>query len=423
MPRKKQWLALMACWTFFSLPTVSHCKEPQQNSPKDNITFQSKVDVVLVPVLVKDGHGAAVGDLSKGDFEVFDNNKRQEISVFMVATKPNVQLTKDSAGTLPSGPRISPRRFVILLFDDLHMSFSDLAQTREAAKRVVSSLSEGEMAAVVSLSGVVNSGLTLDHRTLQNAMMKIQPQSLHRGTGTDCPDIDYYQAELITNEHSLGALQAATEEELNCNPSITMPVAESLAESAARQVFEMGEHDARVSLTSLRELVNRTAALPGLSTLILVSSGFLTFAAQDKHEESQIIDIAAESNITINAIDARGLYTTEVDASNRGAGSTHMNQLKSEYRRASMPLSEDVMGELAIGTGGTYVHNTNDLQAGLKALVSPPEYLYLLEFHARDLKRDNSYHRLTVKVDRHGVRVQARRGYFAPAKLPKAKTH
>ena len=99
-----------------------------------------------------------------------------------------------------------------------------------------------------------------------------------------------------------------------------------------------------------------------------------------------------------------------------------MNQLKSEYRLASMPLSEDVMAEMALGTGGTYIHNTNDLRGGLKTLLSSPEYLYLLEFHAHDLKRDNSYHRLTVKVDRKGLKVQARRGYFA-AKTPKAKVH
>jgi hypothetical protein len=89
-------------------------------------------------------------------------------------------------------------------------------------------------------------------------MTKIKPQSLYHTTGTDCPDIDYYQAELIVNEHSSGALQAATEEVLDCFPSLTMrTVAESLAESTARRVFQLGEQDARVSLASLRELVNR----------------------------------------------------------------------------------------------------------------------------------------------------------------------
>jgi VWFA-related protein len=187
--------------------------------------------------------------------------------------------------------------------------------------------------------------------------------------------------------------------------------AERFAEAAAERVSALGEQDARVSLASLRELVTRTAALPGLSTLILLSPGFLTNNAQSKHEESEIIDTAALCNITINALDARGLYTTEVDASDRGASSTVTNHLKSEYRRAAMPLGEDVMAELAIGTGGTYVHNTNDLETGLKALTSPPEFLYLLEFHANQPKL-NSYHRLKVKVNRDGLRVLARRGYF-----------
>jgi VWFA-related protein len=79
------------------------------------------------------------------------------------------------------------------------------------------------------------------------------------------------------------------------------------------------------------------------------------------------------------------------------------------------------MAELADGTGGSYVHNTNDLFGGLRALSSPPQYLYLLEFHSKDLKHNNdTYHRLKVRVSRDGTRVQARKGYFA-AKLPKAK--
>jgi VWFA-related protein len=79
------------------------------------------------------------------------------------------------------------------------------------------------------------------------------------------------------------------------------------------------------------------------------------------------------------------------------------------------------MAELADGTGGTYVHNTNDLARGLQALSSPPQSLYLLEFHSRNLKHNDTYHRLKVRVSREGMRVQARKGYFA-AKLPKPKS-
>src|SRR6185437_13278125 len=203
-------------------------------------------------------------------------------------------------------------------------------------------------------------------------------------TGTDCPDMDYYQAELIVNQHDSVALQAATEDVLNCNPSLNdSQVAERFAEHAAERTYALGEQDNRVSFALLRDVVKRTAALPGLSTLILISPGFSAVTAQAKHEESQLIDNAAISNVTISTLDARGLYTTEVTASDRGATSTRTNQLKSEYQRSSMTQGENIMAELADGTGGTFVHNTNDLSRGLKSLSSPPQYLYLLEFHSR----------------------------------------
>jgi VWFA-related protein len=399
------------------------CAEKNQSTPqKDTFTFESNVDVVLVPVVVRDREGRLVGNLTQHDFQVFDNNKRQVISGFMLATVAPPRVTQNTFEDGPQRTEASPRRFVIFLFDDLHVTFNDLARSREAAKRVLAELGGSGLSAVVSLSGLVNSGMTADEAILQKALDQIQPHTVYQKSGTDCPDMDYYQAELIVNEHDAVALQAATEEVLNCNPSLDVPgVAERLAEHAAERVFALGEQDNRVSLASLQDVVKKTAALPGLSTLILISPGFPTLTAQEKHEESQIIDNAAISNITISALDARGLYSTELNANDRGATSTRTNQLRSEYRRSSMTREEDIMAELADGTGGTYVHNTNDLARGLQALSSPPQYLYLLEFHSRDLKHNDTYHRLKVRVSREGMRVQARKGYFA-VKLLKPKS-
>ena len=82
------------------------------------------------------------------------------------------------------------------------------------------------------------------------------------------------------------------------------------------------------------------------------------------------MDAAAESNVTISALDARGLYVSEIDASERGSSSALLTRLKSEYRRNSMSLNENVMAELAAGTGGTYFHNSNDLEGGFKRLAA-----------------------------------------------------
>ena len=129
--------------------------------------------------------------------------------------------------------------------------------------------------------------------------------------------------------------------------------------------------------------------------------------------KSDLLDIAAQANVTISALDARGLYTTVIEASEGGSGTPMVTQRKSEYKAGAMNTNEDVMSELADGTGGTYFHNSNDLAGGLKRLTLAPEYLYLLEFTPENTKQDGAYHRLKVKVDQDGLKLQARRGYFA----------
>jgi VWFA-related protein len=71
-------------------------------------------------------------------------------------------------------------------------------------------------------------------------------------------------------------------------------------------------------------------------------------------------------------------------------------------------------------TGGTYFHNSDDLEGGFKRLTAAPEYVYLLEFSIGNIKQDGRYHRLKVKVDQDRLTVQSRQGYFAP-KRPKKK--
>ena len=69
---------------------------PIQDSP---YTFKSNVDVVLVPVLVRDRQGRALGNLTKKDFQVFDNDKAQVISGFSMQTRARIE-----GGTGPAQP-------------------------------------------------------------------------------------------------------------------------------------------------------------------------------------------------------------------------------------------------------------------------------------------------------------------------------
>src|SRR6185437_15053403 len=52
-------------------------------------TFKSGVNMVPVPVVVRDSGGHAVGNLGAGDFQLFDNGKPQMISKFSVEKLTN----------------------------------------------------------------------------------------------------------------------------------------------------------------------------------------------------------------------------------------------------------------------------------------------------------------------------------------------
>ena len=418
---------LLGCAVLFA---CSHLMAQQASSTEaqdSTYTIKSHVNVALVPVLVRDRRGQEVGNLKREDFQIFDNGKPRDISGFTIQKRAGVEKSSQATPSTPSGVThqvaIVPNRFVVFLFDDMHTRFEDLAQVQKAtAKILATSLTDTDMAAVVSLSGRLNSGLTFDHVKLQETVMQVKPQGLYRKTGSECPDIDYYQADLIQNKHDSNALQAAIEEVLSCSPGLKMrDVAERLAEGTASQVLSMGDQDVQVSLTSILGFVRRMASLPGQRTLILVSPGFFTLTAQALAWESQIMDAAAQANVIISALDARGLYTTEIDASERGGGSAFSSRLRSEYHRESMSLSENVMAELADGTGGTYFHNSNDLEGGFQRVTTAPEFMYLLEISLQDVKADGRYHDLKVKVDDKDLKLQARRGYFAP-KAPKKKS-
>lgn len=395
--------------------------------------IESNVSRVLVPVVVRDKEGHAVSDLKREDFQIFDNDKPRLVSAFLVEKRTTSRASKAagsdagaaSVAGLPAVSNAAPR-FIVFLFDDMHLSMEDLAHAKAAGIQLLDgAFVESDMAAVVSISGKVNSGLTRDRAKLQGAIASLQPRGLYRADGAECPNIDYYEADQIENKHDPVALQAATQQVFSCAPGLDkqrdQAMAERIAESSAMRAITLGHQDVQVTYASMTEYVRRVAALPGERAIILISSGFLSLAQEEKTQESRLMDLAAQGNVTISAMDARGLYTTELTASERSQGSARTMQLKSEYYRSSMRANENVMAELADATGGTYFHNSNDLDAGLKAVTAMPECVYLLELPLDGVKEDGSYHHLKVKVDRGGAAVQARHGYFMPKPEKKKK--
>src|SRR5271170_5522902 len=156
----------------------------QRDAP---FTFSTAVNLVLVPVVVRDRQGRAIGTLKKEDFQLFDKGKLQEISKFSIEkaeappTLPDTSIETDANGNpqaKPAGPAAQPiaGHFIMWLFDDMHLSFGELAQTRAAAKRVLQeSFAPGTRAAVYTTSGHTSLDFTDDRDKLDAALDQIRP--------------------------------------------------------------------------------------------------------------------------------------------------------------------------------------------------------------------------------------------------------
>ncbi len=422
---------------------------PPASAEQGGFTLQVNVDSLLVPAVVLDKAGHAVGGLAKESFVILDEGQPRTITgLTLVKTALAVEsgnlrpstgsTTPDNVSVPTNAPIAAATRFLVFLFDDRHMTADDLPIVQKAATQLFDRpLPETDSAAVLSFMGV-NSGITRDSAPLQSAIAKLAVHQAFQHGKEDCPDVDYYSADQIIRQHNPMEFQIAVEEAKQCS-FLQEPVSTSsniydgmsnpqdpfqrAAMAAALHALVVGEEDARESLISVGNIVRVMAKLPGQRVLILVSPGFLSLSPETMALKSEILDTAAASDVIVNSLDARGLYAGNVDASQGGNTSTlaRITGQPVQNKLAAMQASENAMSELAAGTGGRFFHNSNDLQGGLETLAGAPENLYLLDISLKDAKHDGAYHRLQVKVDQPGLQVLARKGYFAPSKAVRKK--
>src|SRR5258707_7707433 len=148
--------------------------------------------------------------------------------------------------------------------------------------------------------------------------------------------------------------------------------------------------------------------MPGQRVLALVSPGFIPSTLQS--EASEMVDRATRANIVINTIDARGLYAPDVmgDIADPSIDTFRTAGYKLSYRVAAQSAQEDVLAQLADGTGGTFFHNRNDVDEAMREAGAAPSVSYLLGFSPQNLKIDGRYHTLKVSLaNKEKFKVQA----------------
>jgi VWFA-related protein len=408
-----------------------------EQRPKDEVTtsdtpatFKVHVNLVQVRVVVRDASGKIIPDLHREDFQIFDNRKPQLLSTFNVDTPESraaaLVLVDSAPGNTPDVEKAAaavklPQRFVAMVFDDVHLSMEDALFVRVEAAKFLDSLTPTDRVGIYSSSGQTTQEFTDDRALLRKTLMGIVPHSSTIGFH-DCPDVSYYEADQIQNIRDPQAIAVATEDTVQCafgGDESKAAQALSIALNAAQHSLAVNDADSSYTYSHLREITRRLSGMPGQRIMVFISPGFIRSTLWT--ELNDLVDHALQGKITINTIDARGLYTPDVggDIADPPRSSFRTTGFQTSYRIQAQFAQSEVLMDMALGTGGTFFHNRNDLDEGMRQAGAVPEVSYVLGFSPQNLKFDGKFHEIKVTLtNKRKAAIQARRGYYAPRTLP-----
>ena len=379
------------------------------------------VEVVQVPVYVT-RDGASVPGLTRDNFELYVNGKRQAFEYFDVYdfAAPPPAAPKSPAGAPVPLRDVRQRRMYVLLFDLVYSTPRAIARARVAADAYVDNAGDADVFAVGTYTS--NHGITLfvpftrDRAAVRNAIQRMkearQDDPLHLAmapvdrAGLIEPD-KFAESEAVKK-----LIEDSSAAQLNADPM-------------RRRIQDQIE--------SLGDLADRMAVLEGNRHVVLLTSGFDTSLIHGMGPANTItnptsfgaraqVDRSLRQGWNMNPNDpgvtraAREMYARFTRAG------VFLDCIDVEGLRIGFSSSHESEGlsMLARDTGGQVVLNRNDLQGAMQTLSNMQRIVYVLGFHAADTgRRDNKIEVKLRSVDGR-VNVNYRPSYSTA--MPKAST-
>ncbi len=414
--------------------------------------IRAETRLVLVDTVVTDKHGNYIRDLAQKDFKVWEDDKEQTIKSFSYEADP-------------ASPTNGQSHYMVLFFDSSTMEFGDEALARKAAASFIDANSgPNRYMAIINYGGTV--------RVAQN--FTTDPLRLKQvASGIKISSVSNPGAPLPTEVASLGAPPLLYGAEADYSARTLLLALRSLAKNLANVpgrkslvLLTAGlpwSSEAQSELTAVISACNKAnvAVYPvdvrGLFSPIKAvdnPQGALhapTLAPEDHGLLQANVDLMAAPSeaaphLTYVAFPAgEGQHgggggggghgggtgatgtgghaggttgTTGTTGGHGGGGyipSTMPNPLYQPRQIVptfppSATTNQQILYELAEGTGGFVIVNTNDLAGGLGKIAKEQVEYYSLGY-TPSASAEGACHTLKVKVDRGGTIVRARTGY------------
>lgn len=413
---------------------------------------------VVVPVIVTDSKSHNVHGLTGDDFRVFDDKERQTlISATEIAGDggPAGQSSgrvEDKGGTMHAPPEPGERPSVyVVCFDVLHTSPQSFARARTALVQTLRSRMARNPGSVILVS-------------LGTRLQIMQTATADLNTFVKRLDSSEFASSLSSAERSgfyteLDSLKQQMEGYCKgclCGRAATNTTRGGcdLRQQRIRGWIESHAEEYRQTgaafLSGLKALLNEEGKFQGRASLILVSDGFAlqpakefyavasaylpnslyfnadqSFSLQPQLDEA--LRTAVHNDIAVYAVDSRGVYNPSFlpgglsDASSAQMGTSSVSNrggtLMAEMdSKSSQVAFENTSGlsQLAEGTGGEFLHSTNDLGHLFSDVFDDGRNYYLLTYAQPHVDVHGEFHTIQVQVEgRRGLKIRAKKGYWS----------
>ena len=372
--------------------------------PVQQPTFRSGVDVVQVDVSVLDKNRRPIRDLAQSDFTILEDGKPRPIVAFVPVElaeanhdAPSAPWVHDVAPDVITNRARPEGRLVVIMFD-WSIRFLDQALARRIAAAAVDQLGPDDLAAVVFSSGFANAGspqnFTADRALLLAAINRpIAPVMQNPPKGFPGHD--------PRNNNDLMIDDPEGYESGDCYCRLCVPEAIARVADAVRDI--RGRRKTLLFIGSyfriyenLQGPISRQGKPlpPGAP---VYHPGVCSAPLKDARDK--MTRATSLANLTVHTLDPVGMETAE--NSPLGGALEAMRE-----RQDDLKLLADI-------TGGRTVMSTNAPEALLPAVFAESQSYYLLAFAPVDREPNGKYHKIDVKVNRPGVSVRTRSGYYA----------
>jgi VWFA-related protein len=391
-------------------PTQSSAQNPPAQQPTNqDAAVRISTQLVQVDVVVTDKKGKHVEDLTDADFELLVDGKKQSLSHFSHVNLPPVKrelaqakkkTDKQAAPESMPTRQIAPnevRRTIAFIVDDLGLGFASTERVRETLRKFVAEqMQEGDLIAIIRTGNGLGmlEQFTSDKRLLYSAVERLIWNPLSRDMS---PTFGMTSSD-------------AAESTLSDSEATAQASAQGDADEFYESNFTTG------TMGAINFVVRGLRDLPGRKSVILLSDGFKVYSKNDNDNTTELIlqqmrnltEQANRSSVVIYSMDAKGLQGLfpGADTGGRMTASTLTDAAQSAQETQDGPLF------LALQTGGFAVTNTNDLNIGIQEAIYDQQSYYLLGFDPEDGTFDRRYHKIKVTVNRPGLRVRTRSGFF-----------